>query len=220
MRRETLGIVFVAAAAVFMAATCRTTKTVVARLVTPTPAPAAPPAPAASPVAAAPSARERPSATATPMRVVTSASSSIYDRTPGVLYEQSAAPTRTATQPRASAEPSLPAPSAPLATATPVRPKLSSPTPPPPTSQPQVRQTAIPTVEPATPTPRPRPSPPPTETAPPPRSTPPPPPSVSAAAPSQDRPGRPTPTHKPGAYYEPSDYRPAVTWTPTPDKRR
>jgi hypothetical protein len=32
--------------------------------------------------------------------------------------------------------------------------------------------------------------------------------------------GRPTPTQKPGAYYEPKEFQPAVTWTPTPSKKR
>jgi hypothetical protein len=32
--------------------------------------------------------------------------------------------------------------------------------------------------------------------------------------------GRATPTHKPGAYYEDAEFQPAVTFTPTPDKKR
>ena len=98
-----------------------------------------------------------------------------------------------------------------------VLPTAPPPTAPPPTAQPEARPTALPATE----TPRPRPSPPPTDTPPPPRPT----FDASAArvspeAPARGTPGRPTPTRKPGAYYEPSDYRPAVTWTPTPDKRR
>lgn len=106
---------------------CQTTKTIVARLVTPTPVPSAPAPPATPRPATPPSPTRTPTVAAMP--VITASAPSVYDRTPGVLTEEKAPAARPMT----------------------------------------------------TPTP-------------------------------------PTPTRKPGVYYEDADFRPAVTWTPIPEK--
>ncbi len=165
---KALAVLGAAGAALLAAATCRTTRTTVARLITPTP----------GPVSAAPPAA--PTAVFTPMPVVT-APASTYDRQPGVFYEQRLTPTphpaRTATPPAAAA-------------ASPAR---ATPTPAPARGA-TATATAVSPEGRATPTPRPSRTP---------------------------IPGRPTPTHKPGVYYEDQDsrFKPAVTWTPTPFQR-
>src|SRR5262249_58087467 len=90
MRRRATGVFLLAAGAVLAAATCQSTRTIVAKIVTPTAAPAPPPPPPSTP--APPS----PSPTVAVMPVVTAPPASIYDRSPGVLYEHTAPPTRPA----------------------------------------------------------------------------------------------------------------------------
>lgn len=159
--KRPLGALGITVAALLAAVTCRTTKTVVARLITATPGPANE-APAPSPTRFA-----------TPMPVVT-APASRYDREPGVFYEERTTPTPAARP----GTPTAATPGAAIST-------QQATTPPQPTPTPADTPTAAPS---RTPTARP------------------------SRTPTS---GRPTPTHKPGAYYEDEQYRPAVTFTPT-----
>ncbi len=146
---------------------------------------------------------------------VATAAPSIYDRTPGVLYEQTVGPSPTATR-RAS----VPAPQVRVVPPTPTRTPTSQPkpvarraTPPPPTAVPTAPPTSAPTSTPQSTATRPfRPTW--TEV---PTSTPVITYRIVTRGPES---ANPTPTHKPGAYYEPQDFQPAVTWTPTPNRRR
>ena len=167
-----LAVVGAAVAVALAAPACQTTQKTVARLVTPAQSAGSSNTQTSrtgnGKTAPAPS---TPTPTVVAMPVVTTPGTPVYDREPGVLYEEQA-PTPGPTPEAAPAAPQAPA----VPTVIAPRPTL----------------TANPTATPR-PTYTPRPSP----TA---------------------KPVKPTPTHRPGVYYEEPDYRPATTFTPTPPR--
>jgi len=169
-KKPFLAVAVLAGVVVLALSTCRTTQKTVARLATPTPDHDGPArtSSATTRTMAAPLS-PTPTPTVVEMPVVTTPPASVYDRQPGVLYEERApTPEPTATM-RPAVTPSVAAP----ATVAPRPTSTESPT-----ASPRPTSTQRPT---ATPKPIP-----------------------------------PTPTKKPGVYYEEPDYRPATTFTPTP----